>query len=103
MSASLEFLLGLLERDYPAYVAQQDLGGPHRATLAAAHKLGFLGGEPGRNPTAACPYCGEGVPYRLGDRHLCNRCHSTIDPKQLRLWRFDLEAFLRWLASKLKL
>src|SRR5207237_610056 len=28
---------------------------------------------------------------------------STVDPRELLLWRFDLEAFLRWLALQLNL
>jgi hypothetical protein len=43
------------------------------------------------------------VPYLFGGHHLCNSCCSAVDPRHLLWWRFDLEAFLTWLAGSLRL
>src|SRR5437764_84205 len=100
MSASLAFLLGLLDRDDPVYVAQEDVDGAYGEAVRATQAMGFLGREPGVNPVPACPHCGEGVPYRLGERYTCNACRSAVHPRDLAVWQLDREAFLRWLAGE---
>jgi hypothetical protein len=103
MPASLPFLLGLLDRDEPAHVAFEDFSGRHGPALRLWQRRGFLGREPGQHPVPGCPHCGRGVPYRLADRYRCGVCSSTVDARHLLLWRFDLEALLRWLARQLQL
>jgi hypothetical protein len=103
MSASVEFLLRLLEQAHPPHLAQEDFDGEHGAFLRACQAVGFVTREPVVHPTPSCHHCGEGVPYRLGKRHLCNRCGSTVDPRRLRAWPVDLGGFLRWLAGELHL
>ena len=104
MRADLEFLIGLLDRDEePSCVAQEDLDGKYATTLQTWRKMGFLSSEPGMNPVVSCPHCDEGVPYRLGERFLCNFCRSTVDRRHLFLWKLNREAFLVWLAAELKL
>lgn len=100
---SLAFLLGLLEHSFPAHVAWEDFEGEHGAALRLWQRQGFLAKEPGQHPVPSCPHCCEGVPYALGDRSICNNCGSTVDPRHLLQWRFDLEAFLAWLAHSLRL
>ena len=94
---SLEFLLGLVDDDTP-HVAAEDLDGEHGPALRLWQSMGFLGSEPSMNPVPGCPHCGEGVPYRLGERFVCNACRSTVDHRSLLLWPIDRDAFLRWLA-----
>ena len=101
MRPSLEFVLGLLDAAFPAFVASDDLAGEHGDTLRLWQREGFLAVEPERHPVPTCPHCGEGAPYPLGDRFLCNSCYSTVDPRHLLRWRFTLEAFLQWLAAGL--
>ncbi len=98
MLVSVEFLLGLLEHEHPAYVAREDFDGVHGKALRLWRRMGLIGKEPGWNPVAGCPFCDDGVPYPLGGRFVCSRCRSTVDGKDLLLWRVDLDAFLRWLA-----
>src|SRR5262245_1848664 len=98
MRASLEFLLGLLERNDPPAVTQQDFDGRHGRAVRICRRMGFLSREPGLHPVPTCPDCGEGVPYRLADRYLCSRCGAAIDRRHLLLWLLNLEAFLCWLA-----
>jgi hypothetical protein len=102
MTASLEFLLGLLECE-PAVVAQEDFEGAHGEALRLWQQMGFVGKEPGRNRVTSCPHCGEGVPYRIAARYVCPRCGSQVDPRHLLLWPVDREVFLRWLAEQLHL
>lgn len=102
MSSSVELLLGLLDGDAPG-VSHEDFTGSHGAAVRAWQRKGFLSTTPGENPVPGCPHCGEGTPYQMDDRVLCNRCRSTIDPRWLQLWPFDRAAFLRWLASALRL
>src|SRR5207244_3813124 len=97
MRANLEFLVGLLDQDEPC-VAQEDLEGEHGTALQLCRELGILCSEPGRNPAASCPHCGEGVPYCLGGRNICNHCRSEVASRHLLLWPINREAFLRWLA-----
>ncbi len=101
--SNLELLLGLYESEVPAGVAWEDFLGPDAPALRTWQQMGFLGREPGCHPSPGCPYCHEGVPYLLGDRCLCNRCHSAVDRRHLLLWPLDLDAFLRWLAAELHL
>ena len=103
MRANLEFFLGLLTGQYPAYAAQEDFTGPHGAMLRRLQDRGFVSRDPGAHPTPSCPHCGEGVSYRLRDRVLCNQCGSSVDDRHLLLWQLDLDAFLRWLAEELNL
>jgi hypothetical protein len=103
MHRSLEVILGILERESSPCVAQEDFDGPHGEALRLWQDMGFLARESGSNPVPGCPYCGDGVPQSMQGRLVCNRCGSVIDAKHLLLWPFDLPAFLRWLASQLKL
>src|SRR4051794_10702973 len=103
MRDGVELLLGLLDADGPAAVAQEDLAGPGGPVLRRCQDLGFLGREPLSNPVPGCPRCAEGAPYRLGARYVCNHCRSLIDPRELLLWPLDRDAFLGWLAGRLTL
>lgn len=103
MSADLEFVVGILERECPPQVAGEDFVGPHGRVLRLWQRMHFLDREPGVNPVASCPHCEEGTPYRLGERFVCNRCHSAVDRDRLLLWRLDLAALLRWLAARWEL
>ena len=103
MSASLEFLLGLLEQDEPPYVASEDLDGEHGPALRTWQALGFLSDEPAINPRASCPHCDGGVPYRLDERYVCAICRSVVDGKHFFLYQVDHDAFLQWLAAQLNL
>lgn len=103
MRRSLDFAFRLMDFAYPAEVSAEDFDGPHGAALRVLQSMDFLGSEPGMNPVSSCPYCFSGTPYPLGDRYLCNECHSEVEQRQLQLWRFDLEAFLRWFARVQKL
>lgn len=102
MRSSLEFFLGLLEEQYPACVAWEDFSGTHGPALALLQQMGFVSIEPGLHPMPSCSHC-EGVPYRLGERYLCNRCLSTIDRRHLCVWQIDQYGFLSWLAWQLRL
>ncbi len=103
MPADLEFIVGQLDGEDPVHVSAEDLDGPYGPALRRWQAWGFLGREPVFNPVAGCPHCGEGIPYRLAGRHLCNRCRSTIGGRHFHLWPLNLEAFLRWLAAALRL
>lgn len=103
MPTDLEFLLGRFEMAYPAFIAWEDFLGPHGDALRLCQQMGFVGPEPGLHPAPSCPHCYEGVPYRIGERILCNRCCNTVALQHLQLWPLDLDAFLRWLASQLQL
>jgi hypothetical protein len=99
----LEFILGLLDQHDPAYVSHEDMTGAHGPMVRLWQRLGFLGTEPERHPVPSCPYCREGEPVRLGGQLLCRVCGSAVDEGHLFLWRFNLEAFLTWLARALRL
>src|SRR4051812_18165092 len=100
MRAGFEFLLGLLDRDEAACVAAEDMDGAHAPVLRLWQDTGFLDREPGGNTVSGCRWCGEGSPYALGDRLLCDRCRSVIDPRDLHLWRLHLPAVLDWFAGQ---
>jgi hypothetical protein len=99
MRASLEFLLGILDQDDPPAVTWDDWTGPHADGVRMWQRIGFVGTEPGPHPFPSCPGCGEGVPYRIGDRCVCPACCTPVDPRHLLLWPVDLPAFLGWLAG----
>jgi hypothetical protein len=101
--SSLEFILGLLDHHSPAFVAAEDFEGEHCKPLQLWQRMGFLSREPERHPAPGCPHCLEGMPILLAGRYRCDTCHSPIDPRHLLLWRFDLGAFLAWLARSLKI
>ena len=103
MQPSLEFILGLLDRRFPAVASTEDFAGAHGRTLHLWQRRGFLAREPEGQPASSCPRCREGVPHRLGGRLLCDVCHSPVDERHMLRWRFDLDAFLEWLALGLKL
>ncbi|MGL4554079.1 MAG: hypothetical protein ACRC33_23195 [Gemmataceae bacterium] len=103
MDIAVEFLLRLLDHHPVALVDWDDLHGRFSALLAACQTAGFLSHIPKRHPRPSCPSCGEGVPYPLGGRHLCDRCHATVEPHHLQCWPLDLRAFLGWLAAQLHL
>jgi hypothetical protein len=98
MSDGLPFLLRLLDRD-GAYVTAENFDGVNGPLLVAAQAAGFLGREPCVNPVPSCPHCGEGVPYRIGGRTVCNCCRGAVDERHLYAWPLDVEAFCRWLAA----
>src|SRR4051812_7665942 len=100
--SSLEFVLGILD-SLRATVAWEDLQGTHGNALLLLQEMGLLDREPGHNPVPSCPHCGEGVPYFLRQRYLCNRCHSGVDSRHLLLWQLHRQAFLNWLATALAL
>ena len=100
MRASFEFLFGLLDCGETACVAQEDREGEHGPVLRLWQRMGFIDSEPGVNPVAGCPHCGEGVPYALGSRLLCPLCRSEVDPSCLLLWRVHLSAHLHWIAKQ---
>src|SRR5262245_61681982 len=103
MPGSLEFILGVVDHRFPAYVAWEDFQGGHGRMLRQWQRRGFLVKDAERHPTPSCPHCLEGRPYLLGGRYVCGSCLSTVDERHLGRWRFDLEALLVWLAAKLKL
>lgn len=103
MSRSVAFLLHLLDYGDEPCVSIDDLDGPHAAVLREGQRLGFVDTEPCESRSPGCPYCGEGVPYRLGPRFLCNRCRSTVEPHWLFRWPVRRERFFRWLGSALGL
>ena len=100
MRASFEFLFSLLDCGETACVAQTDREGEHGPALRLWQRMGFIDSEPGVNPVAGCPHCGEGVPYALGSRLLCPLCRSEVDPSCLLLWRVHLSALLDWIAKQ---
>jgi hypothetical protein len=103
MPTDLEFVLGLLNRSYPAFASHDDFLGPHAPVLRLWQRMGFLAAEPEPHPVPSCPYCQEGVPISVGRTFLCACCLSSVDPGHLLRWRFDLDALLRWLANSLAL
>ena len=103
MPGSIEFLLGLIDRDEPPCVAWEDWEGGHGPMLRLWQEMGLIANFPEQNPVASCPDCEDGVPYRLGDRLLCNWCLGTVDPRHLLLWRLDSAAFLRWVGGQWRL
>lgn len=100
MWTSVDLLVGLLDRGADAYVSPEDFDGP---AVQAWLRTGFLGGDSWPDPAPVCPHCGDGVPYRVSGRLLCNRCRSPVDPRWLRRWRLDDAAVLGWLAAGLGL
>lgn len=103
MSAILEFLVGLIDQDEPARVAAEDFAGGRGEALRLCQSLGFVRRTPSANPVPACPRCGDGVPYRVGRRLVCNGCRSAVHPRHLAVWELDRGAFFRWLAGQLRL
>lgn len=103
MGSDVGFLAGLLDAGDSACVSWEDFTGRHAAALRAWQELRFLAREGSANPTPSCPHCGDGSPYRLGTRHLCDRCHSTVDSRWTLLWPFHRDRFLRWLGEQLRL
>lgn len=103
MFADLTFLLGLLDDVRPPCVSQEDFDGPHGLALRTWQRLGFVSQEPGVNPAASCPHCGDGVPFPVRTRYVCNRCGSDVDRGHLLLWPLDLDTFLHWLTGRLSL
>jgi hypothetical protein len=97
------FLVGLLDEEGTPDITAEDLDGPHGGALRAWQAMGLVDREPGWNPAAGCPHCGEGVPYRVGGRYVCDRCRSTVARRYLLLWRLDRDAVMRWVASGLGL
>jgi hypothetical protein len=103
MQASLEFILGLLDRPSLAFASADDFAGRHGDALRVWQRLGFLSSDAEANPVRCCPHCREGEPVLIGARHICAACHSVVDSRRLRLWRFDVDALLAWLAEGLNL
>jgi DNA-binding winged helix-turn-helix (wHTH) protein len=103
MLSDLEFVLGLLAQADPAFAGFEDVTGPHAHVLRLWQHQGFLAMEPELQRVPSCPHCREGTPTDVGNRLLCGRCLSSIDRRHLLHWRFDLAAFLTWLARSLRL
>lgn len=103
MDLAVEFLLRLLEHHPMAFVDWDDLHGKYAALLCACQAAGFLALRPQALPAPGCPWCGEGVPGRVGRRLLCDACFADVDPRRLCGWPLDLDAFLAWLAAGLGL
>jgi hypothetical protein len=103
MTSDTAFPLGLIDQTFPAHVAHEDFLGPNGDALRRWQATGFLATEPGRHPAPSCPHCTEDVPHMLGGALLCPGCLSVSDQKHLLLWRFNLDAVLRWLAHSLSL
>jgi hypothetical protein len=103
MRPSLEFILGLIAGADPACASFDDFLGPHAEALRLWQQRGFLASEPEPIRVPSCPHCREGVPIGAGNRLVCVLCLSEIDRQHLRLWRFDVEALLGWLARELRL
>jgi len=101
--SDVEFLVGLLNHDDPAYVAAEDFDDTHGAALRHWQKIGFVSREPSPNPIPSCPHCEEGVPYAINGRFFCPFCHCPVDARDLLVWRLDVEAFLRWVVQQLGL
>lgn len=102
MRESMEFLLGLLDRDLAPRVAFEDFHSRHRAALQLWQEMRFVAPEPGVNPVPSCPHC-PGRLYLLRGGYRCNLCASTVDHRHLFLWRLDPHAFLIWVAKELRL
>jgi hypothetical protein len=94
------FLIGLLDSAPGAFVAAEDLHGPHVAAIRHWQDLGFLAREPSAHPTPGCPHCGAGVPHHVADRLLCDRCFSVLEPPALLAWAFRPQAFFHWFATE---
>lgn len=100
MDNKLEPLFRLIDESNPALVTSEDFDGPACAALRAFDAMGFLGSEPGMNPSPSCPYCRAGTPYRLPDAYFCGLCRSAVDPQSLLVWCIDVARFLHWFASE---
>lgn len=96
------FLAGLVDADPPA-AALDDLAGPHGDALRAWQALGLVAREPAAHPAPTCPHCLDGVPARLGDRVVCDRCFTGVDPRHLLAWPLDRAALFAVLAARLGL
>jgi hypothetical protein len=103
MRASLAFLVGLLDRGDPAFVAWEDIQGAHGETIRRWQSQGFVSDDPVAHPAPSCPACGEGVPYRIEGRFLCNTCRNEVTPEHLLVWPLRREAYLAWLAAAFRL
>ena len=103
MRTAHDLLAGLLDAPHTPGLAAEDLAGPHAASLTDWRQRRLLSALPSRHPVPSCPYCVDGVPYRLPGGYLCSACHSRIDEQFLQLWPFDREAFCRWLAEEFDL
>src|SRR4051794_23507235 len=103
MRDSLLFVLGLLDRGDPAFVSAEDLGGTHAPALRFCQAWGFLSEEAEPHPVPSCPFGRAGAALVIASRILCGACHSEITPEHTLRWRFDLRAFLSWLARALRL
>ncbi len=100
MHPGLEFVLGRIDRLGQAAFAQADLEGEHAPLLRHLRAVGLLGPRPIPHPTPGCPFCHEGVPYRLGSRLVCDACGSVVAEGHLLLWPLNLRAFLTWFAAE---
>jgi hypothetical protein len=100
MHPGLEFVFGRADQAHPAYFGPGDAAGEHGLTLRHFRDAGFLGPGPVPHPTPGCPFCREGVPYRLCGRLVCNSCGSGVPEEHLYLWPLDLRAFLAWFAAR---
>ncbi|HYH65703.1 MAG TPA: hypothetical protein VD866_13485 [Urbifossiella sp.] len=103
MGRGVDLLAGLLDEGDPVCVGREDFDGGEGGALRAWQRLGFLGTVPFAHPAPTCPRCGNGAPYRVRGRYLCNHCREPVDPGELLLWAFDRGAFFRWLAAGLRL
>jgi hypothetical protein len=94
MANSVAFLAGLLDGSDPVGVGADDFAGVHGPALREWQRLGLLSREPSAHPAPGCPCCGEGVPYEVRGRYICDRCGSRVNGAELHLWSIDRRAFL---------
>src|SRR4051812_26773472 len=78
MDESLEFLLGLFDRESPAFVAAEDVTGIHREAVRRWIDRGFIAVQPELHTTPSCPECLVGAPAAVNGRLVCSFCFANV-------------------------